>query len=171
MPPALLDFLQRLQVAYAGQVVAARILQEGPSVLGSNGRVSHLRQSRIAFPALDGVCHNVAELVQVLSAKRFLQAKRTVHAVKFHYGSPEIMRHAHDTFCTDNVRICIMSLVSGELSVDEALCDIEGDAVLDRLPTAKVLQVTEKGWIVEAEVFGTGIQMWVRSQGDFIKVL
>ena len=132
MPPALPDFLQRLQVAYAGQVVAVRILQEGPSVLGSNGRVSHLRQSRIAFPALDGVCHNVAELVQVLSAKRFLQAKRTVHAVKFHYGSPEIMRHAHDTFCTDNVRICIMSLVSGELSVDEALCDIEGDAVLER---------------------------------------
>ena len=45
------------------------------------------------------------------------------------------------------------------------------ESVLDRLPTAKVLQVTEKGWIVEAEVFGTGIQMWVRSQGDFIKVL
>ena len=45
------------------------------------------------------------------------------------------------------------------------------ESVLDRLPTAKVLQVTEKGWIVEAEVFGTGIQMWVRSQGDYIKVL
>ena len=62
----------------------------------------------------------------------FSRRMRTVHAVKFHYGSPEIMRHAHDTFCTDNVRICIMSLVSGELSVDEALCDIEGDAVLER---------------------------------------
>ena len=45
------------------------------------------------------------------------------------------------------------------------------ESVLDRLPTAKVLQVTEKGWIVEAEVFGTGIQMWVRSQGDYVKVL
>lgn len=43
------------------------------------------------------------------------------------------------------------------------------ESVLDRLPTAKVLQVTEKGWIVEAEVFGTGIDMWVRSQGDSIK--
>ena len=43
--------------------------------------------------------------------------------------------------------------------------------VLDRLPTAKVLQVTEKGWIVEAEVFGTGIQMWVRSQGDYVKII
>ena len=45
------------------------------------------------------------------------------------------------------------------------------ESVLDRLPTAKVIQVTEKGWIVEAEVFGTGIQMWVRSQGDYVKVL
>lgn len=45
------------------------------------------------------------------------------------------------------------------------------ESVLDRLPTAKVLQVTEKGWIVEAEVFGTGIQMWVRSQGDYVKVI
>ena len=45
------------------------------------------------------------------------------------------------------------------------------ESVLDRLPTAKVLQVTEKGWIVEAEVFGTGIQMWVRSQGDYVRVL
>ena len=39
------------------------------------------------------------------------------------------------------------------------------ESVLDRLPTAKVLQVTEKGWLLEAEVFGTGIEMWVRSQG------
>ena len=45
------------------------------------------------------------------------------------------------------------------------------ESVLDRLPTAKVLQVTEKGWIMEAEVFGTGIQMWVRSQGDYIKII
>ena len=43
------------------------------------------------------------------------------------------------------------------------------ESVLDRLPTAKVLRVTEKGWLIEAEVFGTGIDMWVRSQGDYIK--
>ena len=45
------------------------------------------------------------------------------------------------------------------------------ESVLDRLPTAKVLQVTEKGWIVEAEVFGTGIEMWVRSQGDYVRII
>lgn len=46
------------------------------------------------------------------------------------------------------------------------------EAVLDRLPTAKVLrELPEGGYEVEAEVFGTGIDMWVRSQGEYVKVL
>ena len=45
------------------------------------------------------------------------------------------------------------------------------ESVLDRLPTAKVLQVTEKGWLLEAEVFGTGIEMWVRNQGDYVRII
>jgi predicted DNA-binding transcriptional regulator YafY len=45
------------------------------------------------------------------------------------------------------------------------------EAVLDRLPTAQVLETSEDGWIVEAEVFGDGIQMWLRSQGGAVRVL
>lgn len=41
------------------------------------------------------------------------------------------------------------------------------DAVLDRLPTAKVLSEEDEVYIVEAEVFGQGIDMWLRSQGSF----
>ena len=41
------------------------------------------------------------------------------------------------------------------------------EAVLDRLPTAKIKEKTD-GWIVEAEVFGKGIDMWLRSQGTVI---
>ena len=43
------------------------------------------------------------------------------------------------------------------------------EAVLDRLPTARILSQDENGWTVEAEVFGKGIEMWLRSQGDFIE--
>ena len=43
------------------------------------------------------------------------------------------------------------------------------DAILDRLPTAQVIDKTESGYIVSAEVFGDGIDMWLRSQGDFIE--
>ena len=42
------------------------------------------------------------------------------------------------------------------------------EAVLDRLPTAKVLDEVEDGYIVEAEVFGDGIDMWIKSQGNNI---
>lgn len=42
------------------------------------------------------------------------------------------------------------------------------EAVLDRLPTAKVLGEDESGWTVEAEVFGKGIEMWLRSQGEYV---
>ena len=45
------------------------------------------------------------------------------------------------------------------------------DAVLDRLPTAQVLAEKEGVYIVSAEVFGSGIEMWMRSQGDNIKIL
>ena len=45
------------------------------------------------------------------------------------------------------------------------------DAVLDRIPTAVVKAKDEDGYIVEAEVFGEGINMWIRSQGELIKVI
>ena len=44
------------------------------------------------------------------------------------------------------------------------------EAVLDRLPTARILDQDNEGWTVEAEVFGKGIEMWVRSQGEYISL-
>ncbi len=45
------------------------------------------------------------------------------------------------------------------------------DAILDRLPTAKVLNEDNGVYTVSAEVFGSGIDMWLRSQGDYVEVL
>lgn len=45
------------------------------------------------------------------------------------------------------------------------------EAILDRLPTAKILDEEDGKYIIAAEVFGKGIDMWLRSQGDDIKVL
>ena len=43
------------------------------------------------------------------------------------------------------------------------------EAVLDRLPTAKVISEDADGWTISAEVFGKGIEMWLRSQGDYVR--
>ena len=51
------------------------------------------------------------------------------------------------------------------------------ESVLDRLPTAKILDERkhEDGkrtiYTISAEVFGDGIDMWLRSQGEYINVL
>lgn len=45
------------------------------------------------------------------------------------------------------------------------------EAVLDRLPTAKILDEEDGVYTISAEVFGKGIYMWLRSQGDMIEML
>ena len=45
------------------------------------------------------------------------------------------------------------------------------EAVLDRLPTAKIEQQNENGYLISAEVFGKGINMWLRSQGDMVETV
>lgn len=45
------------------------------------------------------------------------------------------------------------------------------DAVLDRLPTAQILSEDNGVYIVSAEVFGKGIDMWLKSQGDRVEIL
>lgn len=45
------------------------------------------------------------------------------------------------------------------------------EAVLDRLPTAKILNKDESGYVIAAEVFGKGIDMWLRSQGTMVEIV
>lgn len=44
------------------------------------------------------------------------------------------------------------------------------EAVLDRLPTAEILSEKDGVYSVRAEVFGSGIEMWLRSQGDYVSI-
>lgn len=45
------------------------------------------------------------------------------------------------------------------------------EAVLDRLPNAKIIEKNKGTYLVEAKVFGEGIKMWLLSQGDGVEVL
>ena len=42
------------------------------------------------------------------------------------------------------------------------------DAVLDRLPTAKILSEENGTYRIEAEVYGKGVEMWLHSQGKYV---
>lgn len=44
-------------------------------------------------------------------------------------------------------------------------------AILDKLPTARVIERNGRTYTVEADVYGDGIKMWILSQGRRIKVI
>ena len=45
------------------------------------------------------------------------------------------------------------------------------EAVLDKIPTAQVIDEIENGYLISAEVFGNGIDKWILSQGKDVEVL
>ena len=45
------------------------------------------------------------------------------------------------------------------------------EAVLDRLPTAQIISEKDGVYTITAEVFGDGIDMWLRSQGDLVRLV
>lgn len=44
-------------------------------------------------------------------------------------------------------------------------------AILDRIPTAKIVEHQDNKYLIEAEVYGEGIKMFLLSQGSWVKVL
>ena len=42
---------------------------------------------------------------------------------------------------------------------------------MDRLPTAQILSEENGVYTLSAEVFGKGVDMWLRSQGEMIEII
>ncbi len=75
-----------------------------------------------------------------------------------------------DRFQEGEFRKRIQFMQGGKL--DKIKFDFRGeslDAVLDRLPTAKVIGEKEGVYTITAETYGRGIDMWIRSQGERIE--
>ena len=67
---------------------------------------------------------------------------------------------------------CVSKRYGGKLNrVTFRYTGTDIDAILDRLPTAKIKSEDGGTYTVSAEVFGEGINMWLRSQGECIELL
>jgi predicted DNA-binding transcriptional regulator YafY len=44
-------------------------------------------------------------------------------------------------------------------------------SVLDKLPSARIVERNGKEYLIEAEIYGDGIKMWLLSQGAWVKVI
>lgn len=85
--------------------------------------------------------------------------------IKQHFNVPY-----KDKFNEGEFRKRVQFMYSGELQ--RVTFEFSGpslEAVLDRLPTAEIISDNDGVYKIRAEVYGKGIQMWLRSQGDWIK--
>lgn len=77
-----------------------------------------------------------------------------------------------DKFNEGEFRKRVQFMYSGELRrVKFEFSGSSLEAVLDRLPTAEVLSETDGKYIISVEVYGTGIDMWLRSQGEYVRIV
>lgn len=75
-----------------------------------------------------------------------------------------------DKFKDGEFRKRVQFMYSGELRrVKFEYSGPSIEAVLDRLPTAEILEEKDGVYIIDVEVFGEGIEMWLRSQGEYVK--
>lgn len=66
----------------------------------------------------------------------------------------------------------IQFMYAGKLqNVRLKFCGENPEPILDRLPTARVIDCHDNEYIIEAEVYGNGVIMWLLSQGSKVEVL
>ncbi|WP_100403606.1 helix-turn-helix transcriptional regulator [Bacillus sp. FJAT-42315] len=89
------------------------------------------------------------------------------HVTEEHFKVPYT-----DRFQEGEFRKRIQFMHAGELmTIKFRFTGPSPQAVLDRLPTARIVSKNDHGVVFEAEVFGHGIKMWLLSQGEFVEVL
>jgi predicted DNA-binding transcriptional regulator YafY len=77
-----------------------------------------------------------------------------------------------DRFQEGEFRKRIQFMFGGELRTIKFLYKgLSIEAVLDRFPTGEVIKHDDKGWLIKAEVYGDGVDIWLRGQGDLIELV
>lgn len=77
-----------------------------------------------------------------------------------------------DRFQEGEFRKRIQFMFGGELR--KILFKYKGlsiESVLDRFPTAEIIGHDDSGWTIKAEVYGDGVDIWLRGQGDLIEII
>lgn len=76
-----------------------------------------------------------------------------------------------DKFSDGEFRKRILFMYSGELKKIKLEYSGILEAILDKVPTAKVISQNGNTYTIEAEAYGKGLEMWLNSQGNLVKIL
>ncbi|NOW85871.1 putative DNA-binding transcriptional regulator YafY [Clostridium beijerinckii] len=134
----------------------------------ADGRKKHHIVNPIAIVFNEYYFYLIAE-VEKESSK--IEISFRVDRIKNYIETKEISTYPYGRFEEDKYRKKVQFMYTGDFKTIEF--EFFGDsieAVLDRLPTAKVIGKTDKAYKVRAEIYGEGVKRWILSQKEFLKV-
>ena len=76
-----------------------------------------------------------------------------------------------DRFSDGEFRQRVLFMYSGELKRVKFEYSGVLEAMLDKVPTAKVIGQKGKTYTMTAEAYGDGLKMWLNSQGEKVKII
>lgn len=166
----LLDKLWQISNAIKNQ----KILEIGYCKLGIDGKMKDEISRRIIYP--QGLLFSEYYFYMI----GFIEGKSYEYPTIFRVDRiRELMitdkRYKVDhsnRFQDGEFRKLIQFMQTGELErIKFRLTGGSIEAVLDKLPNAKVVKEKPGEYIIDANMFGKGIKMWLLSQGDSVEVL
>lgn len=110
-----------------------------------------------------GVYRQKYEYPAIFRIDRILNYRETGEKFRIEYAS---------RFEEGQFRKRIQFMYPGELvKLQIRFTGPNAEAILDRLPTAEIVGEDDKGTIIEAEVYGKGVLMWLLTQGKNVEVI
>lgn len=101
--------------------------------------------------------------------KEFPAIYRIDRIGSFRIMNEHFVKPYKDRFEEGEFRKRIQFMYGGELrKIEFDFCGDSVEAVLDRLPTAKIIREENGVYTIRAEVYGKGVDMWLRGQGDWV---
>lgn len=134
----------------------------------ADGRKKHHIVNPIAIVFNEYYFYLVAEIEKESSK---IEISFRVDRIENYLETKKNSTYPYGRFEEDKYRKKVQFMYTGDFRTIEF--EFFGDsieAVLDRLPTAKVIEKTDKGYKVKAEIYGEGVKRWILSQKEYLKV-
>lgn len=134
----------------------------------ADGRKKHHIVNPIAIVFNEYYFYLIAEIEKESSK---IEISFRADRIENHIETKDNSTYPYGRFEEDKYRKKVQFMYTGDFkTIEFEFFGASIEAVLDRLPTAKIIEKIDKGYKVRAEIYGEGVKRWILSQKEFLKV-
>lgn len=159
----LLDILWRISdIIHSQKVIRFKYERQDKKIMLKEGKPVAIMFSEFYFYMIAFMTDDTKNIPIVFRIDRISDIEETGEIFQIPY---------RDRFNDGEFRKRVQFMYSGELKTVRFKYSGVLEAILDRLPTARIISDDNGTYTISAETYGDGIYMWLRSQGSKVEIL